>query len=101
MPEEQQFKPIKMWIAPNREGREALKQEGVEPILSMEENSQILVWFKTENTEVLERIGYGDRWSTGGDEPDKYGYIFYAYTRLDLDQLTQHISNPNKFRGDD
>jgi len=101
MPEEQQFKPIKMWIASSREAVEAMKREGVEPILLMEENSQISVWFKTENAEVLQRVGYGNSWSTGEDTPDEYGYIFYVYARLDLDQLVQHISDPNKFRGDD
>lgn len=100
MSEKQKFEPIKIWIAENPEGAEALKRAGVEPIVLAGAQPEIYVYYLVWNEEMRKRILYGHRYNSSIVGVGKFGYAGFIYTELDMEQLLEHLSNPNKHRGE-
>jgi hypothetical protein len=75
---------------------EEMMTEGKDPIVVRANEHEVYVFF--HDGEVEGNIQAGNNWNSGFSAGDN-GYGLYVYTRLDEDQLVQHLQDPTQFQG--
>ncbi len=69
------------------------KRDGVDAIVYRYDSNEVHVITKSKRIE--NNIRLGESWSMEHGEMDALGYITYVYTRLNEEQLLEHLVDPN------
>ncbi len=94
-----QEKKLEIFRPLNLSEAEQMKKDGKDPIVVKISPNEVAVMTKSQD--VISRIHEGNNWSMGQEEPDENGYFEYVYTRLNEQELAEHLNDPLKFKGED
>jgi hypothetical protein len=88
-----------IFLASSLDESKQMKVEGKDPIIVRISPNEVCVLTKSQD--IITRIREGNNWNMGQDGLNEDGYFEYIYTRLNEQELIEHLNNPSKFKGSD